>query len=45
VRQVSQRYLHPDKLVMVVVGKPSAFDRALSEIGPVTALPVDSIRR
>jgi len=45
VRQVSQRYLHPDKLVMVVVGKPSAFDRALSEIGPVTALPVDSIKR
>jgi zinc protease len=45
VRQVSQRYLHPDRLVMVVVGKPSAFDRALSEIGPVTTLPVDSIRR
>ena len=45
VRQVSQRYLHPDKLVIVVVGKPSAFDRALSEIGQVTTLPVDSIRR
>jgi len=45
VRQVSQRYLHPEKLVIVVVGKPSAFDRALSEIGPVTVLPVDSIKR
>jgi predicted Zn-dependent peptidase len=45
VRQVSQRYLHPDKLVIVVVGKPSAFDRALSEVGPVTVLPVDSIKR
>jgi len=45
VRQVSQRYLHPDKLVIVVVGKPSAFDKALSEIGSVTPLPVDSIRR
>ena len=45
VRQVSQRFLHPDKLVIVVVGKPSAFDKALSEIGRVTALPVDSIRR
>jgi predicted Zn-dependent peptidase len=45
VRQVSQRYLHPDKLVIVVVGKPSAFDRALSEVGAVTVLPVDSIRR
>ncbi len=45
VRQVSQRYLHADKLVIVVVGKPSAFDRALSEIGAVTVLPVDSIKR
>ncbi|HEV8264570.1 MAG TPA: pitrilysin family protein [Gemmatimonadales bacterium] len=45
VRQVSQRYLHPDKLVIVVVGKPSAFDKALSALGAVTPLPVDSIRR
>jgi predicted Zn-dependent peptidase len=45
VREVSQRYLHPDKLVIVVVGKPSAFDKALTEIGRVTPLPVDSIRR
>jgi predicted Zn-dependent peptidase len=45
VRQVSQHYLHPDKLVIVVVGKPSAFDKALSELGAVTPLPVDSIRR
>jgi zinc protease len=45
VRLVSQRYLHSDKLVIVVVGKPSAFDKALSTLGPVTALPVDSIRR
>jgi predicted Zn-dependent peptidase len=45
VRQVSQRYLHPDKLVILVVGKPSAFDKALSTLGAVTVLPVDSIRR
>jgi zinc protease len=45
VRQVSQRYLHPDKLVIVVVGKSTAFDKALSTLGPVTMLPVDSIRR
>lgn len=45
VRQVSQRFLHPDQLVMVVVGKPAAFDRPLAEFGTVTVLPVDSIRR
>ena len=45
VRQASQRYLHPDKLVIVVVGKPSAFDKALSTLGAVTVMPVDSIRR
>jgi zinc protease len=45
VRQVSQRYLHPDKLVIVVVGKPGGFDKALSTVGPVTVLAVDSIRR
>jgi predicted Zn-dependent peptidase len=45
VRQVSERHLKPDELVMVVVGKPAAFDRPLAELGTVTALPVDSIRR
>ncbi|MDP3911687.1 MAG: pitrilysin family protein [Gemmatimonadales bacterium] len=45
VRQAAQRHLHPDKLVMVVVGKPSAFDRPLSALGAVTVLPVDSIIR
>ncbi len=45
VRQVAERYLHPDKLVIVVVGKPGAFDKALSSLGAVTTLPVDSIRR
>jgi zinc protease len=45
VRQVSQRHLHPDKLVIVVVGKPSAFDKALSTLGAVTVMAVDSIRR
>jgi zinc protease len=45
VRDVSRRYLHPDQLVMVVVGKQSAFDRPLSAIGPVTVLQIDSIIR
>jgi zinc protease len=42
---VARRYLHPDQLVTVVVGRPGTFDRPLAEYGPVTALPVDSIKR
>ena len=45
VRQVSEKYLHPDELVTVVVGKPSAFDKPLSTLGAVTVMPVDSIHR
>ena len=45
VRQASERHLKPDDLIMVIVGKPSAFDRPLAELGTVTMMPVDSIRR
>ena len=45
VRQASERHLKPDELVMVIVGKPAAFDRPLAELGTVTMLPVDSIKR
>ncbi|HMA39528.1 MAG TPA: pitrilysin family protein [Gemmatimonadales bacterium] len=45
VADVSRRLLHPDRLVMVVVGKPSAFDKPLTTLGPVTMMPVDSIHR
>jgi zinc protease len=45
VRQVSEKYLHPDRLITVVVGKSSAFDKPLATYGAVTAMPVDSIRR
>ena len=45
VTAVSKQYLHPDQMVILVVGKPSAFDKPLTEIGPVVRLPVDSIRR
>ena len=45
VTDVSRRLLHPDRLVTVVVGKPSAFDKPLSALGPVTVMPVDSIHR
>lgn len=45
VRDVTAKYLHPDKLVMVIVGKSSAFDGPLAELGEVTVLPVDGIKR
>ena len=45
VTAVSRKYLHPDQMVILVVGKPSAFDKPLSEIGTVVRMPVDSIRR
>jgi zinc protease len=45
VRQVSEKYLHPDRMITVVVGKSSAFDKPLATYGPVTMMPVDSIHR
>ena len=45
VREVTAKHLHPDRLVTVIVGKSSAFDRPLAEVGEVTVLPVDGIRR
>ena len=45
VTEVARRHLHPDRLVTVVVGRASTFDRPLSELGTVTMLPIDSIRR
>ena len=45
VTQVAQRFLHPDRLVMVVVGKASSFDRPLATLGPVTTMTVEEIRR
>ena len=42
---VVQKYLHPDRLVIVVVGKASAFDGPLSKLGPVTTMKVEDILR
>lgn len=40
------RYLHPDRMVMVVVGKASAFDAPLTTLGvPVTEMTLEQIRR
>ena len=45
VKAVTAKYLHSDRLVTVIVGKSSSFDRPLSELGEVTVLPVDGIKR
>jgi predicted Zn-dependent peptidase len=45
VKAVTGKYLHPDRLVVLVVGKSSSFDKPLSELGEVTVLPVDAIKR
>jgi predicted Zn-dependent peptidase len=45
VRDVTAKYLHSDRLVTVIVGKSSAFDKPLAEVGEVTVLPVDGIKR
>ncbi|MEK7667760.1 MAG: insulinase family protein, partial [Gemmatimonadota bacterium] len=45
VRQVSERYLHTDRLITVVVGNPAAFERPLSTLGTVTTMRLEEIRR
>jgi len=37
---VARRYVHKDRLAVLVVGKASDFDRSLSSFGPVTALDI-----
>ena len=39
VKRVAQRYVHKERLAVLVVGRSSDFDRPLSSFGPVT--PVD----
>jgi zinc protease len=40
VARVAQRYMHKDRLAVLVVGKASDFDRPLSSFGPVTDVDV-----
>ncbi len=42
---VVQKFLHPDSLVIVVVGRASAFDGPLSKLGPVTTMKVEDMLR
>ena len=40
VARVAQKYVHKDKLALLVVGKAADFDRPLSTFGPVTTLDI-----
>jgi len=40
VDRVAQKYVHKDKLAILVVGKAADFDRPLSSLGPVTTVDV-----
>jgi len=40
VLKVAQRYLHPDKLQILVVGKKEDFDKPLSTLGPVNVIDI-----
>jgi len=40
VDRVAQKYVHKDKLAVLVVGKAADFDRPLSSFGPVTTLDI-----
>lgn len=40
VARVAQKYIHRDRLAVLVVGKSSDFDRPLSSFGPVTNLDI-----
>jgi len=45
VTDLARRFLHPDRMVMVVVGKASSFDAPLSTLGAVTTMTLEEIRR
>jgi len=40
IKRVANKYVHPDKALIMVVGDESKFDKPLSEFGPVTTVDV-----
>ncbi len=43
VQRVARRVLHPDRLVILVVGDPSAFDRSLGDLAPARSLELEVV--
>jgi predicted Zn-dependent peptidase len=41
VKQAARKYLHPDKMAIVVVGDPAKFDKPLSAWGKVNEIPLE----
>ena len=40
VARAASKYLHKEKLAMLVVGNPAEFDKPLSSLGPVTNIDI-----
>ncbi len=40
VERVAKKYIHPDQLAVLVVGKEKDFEKPLSSLGPVTAIDI-----
>jgi zinc protease len=40
VERVARKYVHRDKVAVLVVGKPAEFDRPLSSFGPVQTIDI-----
>lgn len=41
IKNAAQKYLHPDKLTLLVVGNAKLFDRPLSDFGPVNEIGLE----
>ena len=41
VNRVAEKYLHPDDIILMVVGNSKNFDKPLSEFGKVTVIPLE----